>query len=51
MSDTDRTVTAYLRVIDRGTSLMVAVTKPARRLGFKAGDTIKVTIEKLEEGD
>lgn len=49
MDDTDRSVTAYLRVMDRGTSLMVAVTKPARRLGFKAGDIIKVTIEKMEE--
>lgn len=43
-------ITAYAYVMDKGSSLMIAVTKPCRKLGIQAGDTIKVTIERTDNG-
>ena len=51
VAEKNDTATAYLRVLDKGSSWMLAVTKPCRRIGVLPGDTVKVTITVVRDED
>ena len=46
---TPRSETFNARVSAIGTSLCINCTKQIKRLGLERGDTVKVTIERLED--